>query len=328
MKVTCIFALLVNGLLASPAARADARDEAAEQHYDRGMKAYDLGRFDEAIAEFEKAYELSSDPVLLFNLAQSQRRAGSAERALFFYRRFVKLAPTSPVRDKAEVRIAELEREIEQERAKRAEEASAAEPVVTAPLAPVPPPDKPIRDEISEEDIAARSRLYLSAGVASVTFSKDVPEPPLAPLFRLELDRDLGAAPLRGFVGASVAVATFDEASASEENRAWLYAAAVQGGLRRAVSRGLRLDGKLGVGMSWLKLPPQNWFVPAQAKATGALPLLALRAALKSSFAFTNQTSVTLEGGYGLAYPLDDLLSEEAGNLRQGEILAGIEASF
>ena len=51
---------------------------AAKEHSSRGTSYYDLGRYDEAIKEFEAAYQLKNDPAFLFNLAQSYRLAGNA----------------------------------------------------------------------------------------------------------------------------------------------------------------------------------------------------------------------------------------------------------
>jgi tetratricopeptide (TPR) repeat protein len=41
----------------------------AREHARLGNKFYDLGRWDEAIAEFEKAYELRNDPAFLFTVS-------------------------------------------------------------------------------------------------------------------------------------------------------------------------------------------------------------------------------------------------------------------
>src|SRR5262245_1500189 len=58
----------------------------AKEHYLRGTSFYDLGKYREAIAEFEAAYQLKNDPAFLYNLAQSYRLAGDPEQALHFYR--------------------------------------------------------------------------------------------------------------------------------------------------------------------------------------------------------------------------------------------------
>ena len=75
-------------LLVASAAWAQAKPDsktAAKEHYARGTSYYDLGKYDDAIKEFEAAYQLKNDPAFLYNLAQSYRLAGNAERALHFY---------------------------------------------------------------------------------------------------------------------------------------------------------------------------------------------------------------------------------------------------
>jgi tetratricopeptide (TPR) repeat protein len=109
------FASLVTVLVAlsSPSARgADDKDAktAAKEHYQRGTSFYDLGRYPEAIKEFEAAYELKNDPAFLYNLAQSYRQAGDPEQALHFYRTYLRYVPKAPNRAEIEERIAALEK--------------------------------------------------------------------------------------------------------------------------------------------------------------------------------------------------------------------------
>jgi tetratricopeptide (TPR) repeat protein len=91
-----------------------ARDE-AKAEFKLGNVAYNLGRFQEAIEHFEKAYALSRVPEILFNLAQCYRKRWEAEggselgrRALHYYEAVVREAPGSRVRADADQFIAEL----------------------------------------------------------------------------------------------------------------------------------------------------------------------------------------------------------------------------
>jgi tetratricopeptide (TPR) repeat protein len=101
---------------ASPAAAADAaRREEAKAAFGRGNAAYNLGKYPEAIAEFEKAYALSRLPDILFNLGQCYRKQWEADkrselgrRALHYYEALVREAPSSRVRPDADQFIAEL----------------------------------------------------------------------------------------------------------------------------------------------------------------------------------------------------------------------------
>ena len=102
-------------LLVASAAWAQAKPDsktAAKEHYARGTSYYDLGRYDDAIKEFEAAYQLKNDPAFLYNLAQSYRLAGNEERALHFYKTYLRYVPKAPKRAEIEERIAALERQM------------------------------------------------------------------------------------------------------------------------------------------------------------------------------------------------------------------------
>jgi len=106
--------VLLASLGASVHAQAQPTDAAAEAklHYEEGTKAYSLGEFPRAITEFKAAYNAKSDPVLLFNIAQSYRLAGDANQALFFYRSFLRNKPDAPGRRDVEKKIKDLEKQI------------------------------------------------------------------------------------------------------------------------------------------------------------------------------------------------------------------------
>ena len=95
-------------LSAAPAlAQAQATDPkvAAKEHYNKGTSFYDLGRYDDAIKEFEAAYQLKNDPAFLYNLAQSYRQAGNHERALHFYKTYLRYVPKAANRADIEEKI-------------------------------------------------------------------------------------------------------------------------------------------------------------------------------------------------------------------------------
>ena len=80
-RVLLGLALLV--LCAGTARAEDAATTKAREHYTRGSKLFALGKFDDAIREYEAAYELRDDPVFLYNIAQAHRLNRNSERALF-----------------------------------------------------------------------------------------------------------------------------------------------------------------------------------------------------------------------------------------------------
>jgi len=92
--------LVMVGLVACILSRgeaAQAQDTAsAKAHFKSGTTFYDLGKYDDAIREFEAAYEAKSDPAFLFNLAQAHRLAGHTTEALHFYRTYLRYVPNPP----------------------------------------------------------------------------------------------------------------------------------------------------------------------------------------------------------------------------------------
>ncbi len=129
--------------LAPPAFAQQSEQEQARDHYKKGLAAYNLGQYSEAAAEFEAAYRLFLDPVLLFNIAQAHRMNGELEKALNGYRAYLRTAPPG-TRDRAQAEKWRQELEREVARAKAAAPpppatATASKPPATAtPAAPTP----------------------------------------------------------------------------------------------------------------------------------------------------------------------------------------------
>lgn len=81
-------------------APTEADLSAAREHFDRGIRLFDQGDNDGALAEFQRAWELSRRPSVLFNIAatnQALRRYGDAIAAL---ERFLAEAPAEPRRQR------------------------------------------------------------------------------------------------------------------------------------------------------------------------------------------------------------------------------------
>ncbi len=102
-------------LVASVAIAAPASEKEARKLAQAGQTAYDLGRFDEALDDFTKAYEASPKPGLLFNIAQCHRQMKAYERAAFFYRRYLSLAK----KPSNEAQVRELLKDMEEKAAQQ-----------------------------------------------------------------------------------------------------------------------------------------------------------------------------------------------------------------
>ena len=105
LSAILLFASL--GVARTAQAQAPAPDNktAAKEHYNRGTSFYDLGKYDDAIREFEAAYQLKNDPAFLYNLAQSYRQAGNHERAVHFYKTYLRYVPNAKNRADIEDKI-------------------------------------------------------------------------------------------------------------------------------------------------------------------------------------------------------------------------------
>lgn len=96
-KFKCAFSALLIAVFvafASPAgAQGAADDEAFNSTTQRGYDFFDAGNYAAARAEFEKAYQMRPDPLLLFNIASTHRREGKDKVALAYYTKFLDVAP-------------------------------------------------------------------------------------------------------------------------------------------------------------------------------------------------------------------------------------------
>ncbi len=109
------WALVVAFVTMSSLAVAKEDVSAAREHYKNGTKLFDLGKYLDAAAEYEAAYEAKDDPSLLFNIAQSYRVGGNKEAALRSYKSFLRRSPEAGNRVAVEGRIGELQRAIDQD---------------------------------------------------------------------------------------------------------------------------------------------------------------------------------------------------------------------
>jgi tetratricopeptide (TPR) repeat protein len=123
-------------LVLSAGAALGADHDSAREHYLKGTRAYDLGLYDEAIAEYMAAYRIKDDPALLFNLGQAHRLANHPAEALRFYKTYLAKLPAAPNRAEVEAKMAEMSRQLESQK-------QPAPTTVPAKAAEAPPPVAP-----------------------------------------------------------------------------------------------------------------------------------------------------------------------------------------
>jgi tetratricopeptide (TPR) repeat protein len=97
--------------LGASSARADDAQKAREL-FSQGNTFFDLGQFDKAIDAWQKGYQLHNDPGFLYNIAQAYRTEGDAQKAVFFYKRYLSNAPKAHNRAEVEQKIEALQKQL------------------------------------------------------------------------------------------------------------------------------------------------------------------------------------------------------------------------
>jgi tetratricopeptide (TPR) repeat protein len=124
----------VAALSAAAAARADDADKARE-HYSAGLRAFDLGKYDEAIEEFERAYRQKDAPGLLYNIGQAYRLSNRPQDAIRFYQRYLAQKPDASNRAEVLAKIDRLQGIVEEQKKLLGQH---PERFLPTPLPPVP----------------------------------------------------------------------------------------------------------------------------------------------------------------------------------------------
>ncbi len=168
--------------LGSKEARAQLSAQQKQEihvHYQQATRAYDLGKYQEAVDEYQKVYEIDGDPVMLYNIAQAYRLNDQPQESIHFYRRYLQRSPEARNKDDVERKITAMEKLIEERRKAAAavvppppkpvvvepKPVPPPPPVVTAPVVVAPPPPPP-----PEPPSAARRAIgwsMIGVGVAS-----------------------------------------------------------------------------------------------------------------------------------------------------------------
>lgn len=87
----------------------DSGTRAAKRHFDKGEKLFALGKFEEALEQYQKAYDAKPIPDLLFNIGQCHRNLGDYEAAIFSFKKYLRLEPDASNKDEVLELIDELE---------------------------------------------------------------------------------------------------------------------------------------------------------------------------------------------------------------------------
>ena len=139
--------VLVAGIPA--AARADSTRDQAKAEVAKAEVHYKLGRFQEALEAYARAYELFPAPVLLFDIGQCHKQLKNHERAIFFFEGYLREETHPGRRRLAQDLVAKSRADLEKQNAAAASgqpsppSPASAPPQPVLPLAPEPGPGSP-----------------------------------------------------------------------------------------------------------------------------------------------------------------------------------------
>lgn len=166
----CWIGLALLLLAAAPGiarAQVDSRDDEARALFTAGHTAFEDGRFADALPDFQRAYDLSHRPELLYNIGQCHEHLRHDAEAVAAFESYLAAVPDAPNRRVLEARIAVL-------RGSATDEAP-PDAVPETPPAETPPPDvvpsagvAPAPAPSSSSDPVGPILIGVGAGVAVV----------------------------------------------------------------------------------------------------------------------------------------------------------------
>jgi tetratricopeptide (TPR) repeat protein len=121
-----------------PAHAEDRATKSAQKHFDKAQKLYNLGKFEQALEEYEAAYDAKPLADFLFNIAQCYRNLEDYDRAIFSFKKYLAEKPDADDRTQVEKFIDELEEK---------RDAGQGKKFVDKPPPPPPPPPAAAKDD-------------------------------------------------------------------------------------------------------------------------------------------------------------------------------------
>jgi tetratricopeptide (TPR) repeat protein len=83
----------------------EARDAEAQARFESGRLAFDDGRFEDALRDFEQSFALSQRPQLLYNMGQVHDRLRHPAEAVAYFERYLEALPDAENRRAVEARV-------------------------------------------------------------------------------------------------------------------------------------------------------------------------------------------------------------------------------
>ena len=173
-------------------ARAEDDETEARFHFRAGEALFRVGKYNEAIREFQAGYGLAPRAPFLLNIAQAYRRLGDVQNAIDAYQKFLDLAAADdPRRADVESVLAELRAgrapppavEVAPLRAPAAQPIAPSPPPPVAIVAPTPPSPKPRPRRTLAIALGTVAGLLVIGGVAAgLVVGLSQPRPPSSDL--------------------------------------------------------------------------------------------------------------------------------------------------
>src|SRR6185312_6117759 len=127
-------------LAAASSARAAGENmEQAKAYFKSGVEAYDQGKYEVALREFQHAHALSHSPALYFNMAACEEHMDHPSAAALLLRQYLIEKPDAEDRGNVELRIKSLE----EKDARRQKPDEPPPPVSHGPIVTTTPPPAP-----------------------------------------------------------------------------------------------------------------------------------------------------------------------------------------
>ncbi len=146
IAVRLLLLTVLSILAAAPSAQAQSStDERARLHFQSGAAYYDAGEYENALREFQSAYELSQRAQLFYNMYLCEQAIGQLEPAATHLERYLAEVADIQNRESLEQRLVSLRHRIEQRAAGHADpgpdpDPSGEEAVVETSAAPTQAP--------------------------------------------------------------------------------------------------------------------------------------------------------------------------------------------
>jgi tetratricopeptide (TPR) repeat protein len=322
---------------------ARAADPSAKTFFESGVRHYNLGHFPEAIAEFEKAYNVDPAPILLFNIAQSHRQLGDKERALFFYRRYLEQAPNAANKGEVEQRMKDLKESLQQERDLKQKPPPGVEtkdPVAVTPPPPPPPLNPPPDDgggitKPGPPPVEAAhpwaAEGFLAPGF--ITFSGSEVSAPVMFAFRAGLSYAVvsgasGPSTLRIGADGLAAILPYTNVASNAKESSSLWGFMLTARYLFQATPAFGLGAGVGVGVIWWGgLADGNPFTVQHVAASGPIPMPSFQAGLRAEYAL-GRAFLALSPELTFSKTTSDGLTKSVTGVRRIDIYAGVGVRF